>query len=620
MAKINILDKTTIDQIAAGEVVDRPLNVVKELTENAIDSGATAITVEIKDGGTTFIRVTDNGCGIDKGEIKKAFMRHATSKIVDANDLLCIRSLGFRGEALSSICAVSSVECISKTKDELLGIRYVIEGSKETDCQEIGAPCGTTFIVRDLFYNVPARKKFLKSNKTEGSYIVDLMEHLALSKPEISFKLIQNNKEVFYTTGNGNIEEVIYGIYGKDTQNKLIKFSIDEAGYKAYGFLGKPEINRATRNNEVFFVNGRYVQCNILTNAVEEGYKNFLMQHKFPFAVIHFEFDPSSIDVNVHPSKMEIRIHDSKDIYDSIVINVNDALGQTELIPDIVLEKESEERASIKTPEVFEVNRIRLENPDQEKLESKPRPALKIKRDYEENILEAPADQPQFTEKTERIGEAQVAAKPVQMNMFDSGFLSKESKEKYEILGQIFNTYWVVAFEDKLYFMDQHAAHEKVKFERLMKRIKNNEVYSQSINPPIIVTLTGKQMGILSDYEDVFNKLGFVTEDFGLGAIAIREVPTELFGCNETEYFNDILDELSENSLRGNFDVILNKVASMACKAAVKGNTVMNKDQASALLDELLTLDNPYNCPHGRPTIFSMSKYEIEKKFKRIVD
>lgn len=620
MAKINILDKTTIDQIAAGEVVDRPLNVVKELTENAIDSGATAITVEIKDGGTTFIRVTDNGCGIDKGEIKKAFMRHATSKIVDANDLLCIRSLGFRGEALSSICAVSSVECISKTKDELLGIRYVIEGSKETDCQEIGAPCGTTFIVRDLFYNVPARKKFLKSNKTEGSYIVDLMEHLALSKPEISFKLIQNNKEVFYTTGNGNIEEVIYGIYGKDTQNKLIKFSIDEAGYKAYGFLGKPEINRATRNNEVFFVNGRYVQCNILTNAVEEGYKNFLMQHKFPFAVIHFEFDPSSIDVNVHPSKMEIRIHDSKDIYDSIVINVNDALGQTELIPDIVLEKESEERASIKTPEVFEVNRIRLENPDQEKLESKPRPALKIKRDYEENILEAPADQPQFAEKTERIGEAQVAAKPVQMNMFDSGFLSKESKEKYEILGQIFNTYWVVAFEDKLYFMDQHAAHEKVKFERLMKRIKNNEVYSQSINPPIIVTLTGKQMGILSDYEDVFNKLGFVTEDFGLGAIAIREVPTELFGCNETEYFNDILDELSENSLRGNFDVILNKVASMACKAAVKGNTVMNKDQASALLDELLTLDNPYNCPHGRPTIFSMSKYEIEKKFKRIVD
>lgn len=619
MAKINILDKTTIDQIAAGEVVDRPLNVVKELTENAIDSGATAITVEIKDGGTTFIRVTDNGCGIDKGEIKKAFMRHATSKIVDANDLLCIRSLGFRGEALSSICAVSSVECISKTKDELLGIRYVIEGSKETDCQEIGAPCGTTFIVRDLFYNVPARKKFLKSNKTEGSYIVDLMEHLALSKPEISFKLIQNNKEVFYTTGNGNIEEVIYGIYGKDTQNKLIKFSIDEAGYKAYGFLGKPEINRATRNNEVFFVNGRYVQCNILTNAVEEGYKNFLMQHKFPFAVIHFEFDPSSIDVNVHPSKMEIRIHDSKDIYDSIVTNVNDALGQTELIPDIVLEKESEERASIKTPEVFEVNRIRLENPDQEKLESKPRPALKIKRDYEENILEAPADQ-QFTEKTERIGEAQVAAKPVQMNMFDSGFLSKESKEKYEILGQIFNTYWVVAFEDKLYFMDQHAAHEKVKFERLMKRIKNNEVYSQSINPPIIVTLTGKQMGILSDYEDVFNKLGFVTEDFGLGAIAIREVPTELFGCNETEYFNDILDELSENSLRGNFDVILNKVASMACKAAVKGNTVMNKDQASALLDELLTLDNPYNCPHGRPTIFSMSKYEIEKKFKRIVD
>lgn len=620
MAKINILDKTTIDQIAAGEVVDRPLNVVKELTENAIDSGATAITVEIKDGGTTFIRVTDNGCGIDKGEIKKAFMRHATSKIVDANDLLCIRSLGFRGEALSSICAVSSVECISKTKDELLGIRYVIEGSKETDCQEIGAPCGTTFIVRDLFYNVPARKKFLKSNKTEGSYIVDLMEHLALSKPEISFKLIQNNKEVFYTTGNGNIEEVIYGIYGKDTQNKLIKFSIDEAGYKAYGFLGKPEINRATRNNEVFFVNGRYVQCNIMTNAVEEGYKNFLMQHKFPFAVIHFEFDPSSIDVNVHPSKMEIRIHDSKDIYDSIVINVNDALGQTELIPDIVLEKESEERASIKTPEVFEVNRIRLENPDQEKPESKPRPALKIKRDYEENILEAPADQPQFTEKTERIGEAQVAAKPVQMNMFDSGFLSKESKEKYEILGQIFNTYWVVAFEDKLYFMDQHAAHEKVKFERLMKRIKNNEVYSQSINPPIIVTLTGKQMGILSDYEDVFNKLGFVTEDFGLGAIAIREVPTELFGCNETEYFNDILDELSENSLRGNFDVILNKVASMACKAAVKGNTVMNKDQASALLDELLTLDNPYNCPHGRPTIFSMSKYEIEKKFKRIVD
>ena len=608
MAKINLLDEVTIDNIAAGEVVDKPLNAVKELVENSIDSGADSITVEIKNGGKSLIRVTDNGSGIEKSEIRKAFLRHATSKISGREDLFNIMSLGFRGEALSSICAVSYVECITKTSDSLTGIRYVIDGGKETDFEEIGAPNGTTFLVRNLFYNVPARLKFLKSDITEAGYISDMMEHLALSHPKISFRLIINGKEQFQTSGNGNLEEVIYRIYGKEVKNRLLDFNYEDEYCKVTGYIGKPEVSNSTRRCESFFINSRFVNCKILTNAVEEGYKNFMMQHKFPFVVLHVTVNPKDIDVNVHPSKMEVRLDNGMAIYDNLVVAIRDRLKAVELIPSVVLtpnqeskDKNSDIIAKVSAPEVFETKRISL-------LE-------KVKQQTEE-IEEVEEIEEIIPEKTaERIVE-----KPVQLNLFEEEFLKPESKEKYTVLGQIFKTYWLIAFEDKLFIMDQHAAHEKVNYERLVKKTRNKDVTSQNLNPPIVVELTGRQFAVAKEYEKHFEDLGFEIEEFGIQSIAIRAIPTELYGWDELGFFTEVLDEIIENPLKGDYNIVLDKLASMACKAAVKGNMKMSFMEVEALLDELMTLDNPYNCPHGRPTIISMSKYEIEKKFKRIVN
>lgn len=620
MTTINILDEETIDKIAAGEVVERPLNVVKELTENAIDSGADAITVEIKDGGSSLIRVTDNGCGINKSQIKKAFLRHATSKIIKADDLLRISSLGFRGEALSSIAAVSVVEMISKEHDELLGFKYKIEASKEIELIDIGAPDGTTVIVKELFFNVPARKKFLKSNQTEGSYVADMMEHLALSHPEISIKFIQNNRTVFSTSGNGSLKEVVYRIYGKEISEKLIDFQIDNDLFNASGYLGKPEINRSNRNFENYFINGRYVHCDVINQAVEEGYKNFLMQHKFPFVILSFSFNPEVLDVNVHPQKMDIKLSNGEAIYPIIAEAVKKSLSNISLIPSVVLEEVKEEKISIKAPEPFETNRIKQsENEKQDyrfKLGQEFKPSLSITPKKEAPIVINNDIEDIVVAKTPDVVEVKEVS---QLNLFDDDFLTKEASEEYEVLGQIFKTYWLIGFKDKLYIMDQHAAHEKVKYERLLVKLKNKTVSSQIINPPCVISLTAKEEAIITENLEAFIGLGFEIEDFGLGSIAIRAVPTDLYGCNEMEFFREILDELVENPLRGNHEVVLNKLASMACKSAVKGNTFMNELEVRALLDELLTLDNPYNCPHGRPTIISMSKYEIDRKFKRVI-
>lgn len=625
---INILDDITIDKIAAGEVVERPLNVVKELTENAIDSGANAITVEIKDGGSSLIRVTDNGCGIDKTEVKKAFMRHATSKIVSVDDLLKISTLGFRGEALSSIAAVSSVELISKTNEALMGYRYLIEGSKEIDFQDIGAPDGTTVIVRNLFFNVPVRQKFLKSNQTEGNYVQDMMEHLCMSHPDISIKFINNNKTIFATSGNGNLKEVIYRIYGKDVNDRLIDFSIDNDFIKGCGFLGKPELNRSNRNYENYFINGRYVHCDLINQAIEEGYKNFLMQHKFPFVVISFTIDPILLDVNVHPQKMEVKISGADKIYNALVEEVKNTIYGYELIPKINLVDEEKINVKLNVPEPFETNRIDIlsdtakqdDDTDIEdindlsinrnnKIDFKTIETFKSKNiglSIDSNIIK----------KKEEIIPYDVA----QMNLFEDEFITTESKNEYKILGQIFKTYWLISNNDKLFIMDQHAAHEKVKYERLLNALKNKSIASQMVNPPTVVSLTAKEENAVKMHMDYFASLGFEIEDFGLGSVAVRAFPSDLYGCNEKEFLIEVIDELVDNPLKGNLEVILNKLASMACKAAVKGNTEMNVDQVKALLDELLTLDNPYNCPHGRPTIISMTKYEIDKKFKRIVN
>ena len=624
MAVIHLLSQNTIDQIAAGEVVERPRSVVKELTENAIDAGATAISVEIKEGGISLIRVTDNGSGIEKSQIRKAFLRHATSKIEDAQDLPHIQSLGFRGEALSSICAVSQMELITKTQEDFTGIHYQIEGGAECEFSEIGAPKGTTFLVRNLFYNVPARRKFLKQPQTEGSYVADLMEHLALSHPDISIKFIVNGQVRFQTSGNNQLKEVIYRIYGKEVTDHLIDFSLNGKSVHVRGFLGKPEQNRSNRNFEIFFVNGRYVHNDVLQKAVEEGYKQYLMQHKFPFCVLHFEFEPEDIDVNVHPAKMEIRLQHGAEVYAEIAAAIRDRLHEIELIPDVLLTEEKEQTPQIRhAPEPFEVNRTymeRIQEPMREMVSEEETPyqaklsVQKILGDHPVNTTESDLHH-NIIKSAEHI----LVEKPVQLDLFEENFVDVKSRESYQILGQIFDTYWLIAFKDKLFIMDQHAAHEKVKYERLVKELKNKTVTSQQITPPVVLHLDSKEEQALLSYRDYFTSLGFEIEEFGTGSVAIRSMPVDLYGCEEMEFFREVLDELCENPMKDQPDVILNKLASMACKAAVKGNNSLTFEEVSALLDEMLTLDNPYHCPHGRPTIISMSKYEIEKKFKRIV-
>lgn len=611
MSKIHLLNQETIDKIAAGEVVERPLSVVKELTENAMDAGATAISVEIKEGGISLIRVTDNGSGIEKEQITNAFLRHATSKIKEAEDLEHIQSLGFRGEALSSIAAVSQMELITKAKEEWIGSRYQIEGGREHTLEEIGAPDGTTFLVRNLFYNVPARRKFLKQPQTEGGYVADMMEHLALSRPDISIKFIQNGHTRFQTSGNGDLKEVIYRIYGKETTDALIPFEYKNTLVSITGFLGKPEINRSNRNFETFFVNGRYVRNPILEKAVEEGYRAYLMQHKFPFCILHFSFAPEEIDVNVHPSKMEIRIHNGNDVYQIIADKIKECLHSIELIPSVLLEEAAagEQKKEWKpSPEPFEKIRILEEEIPYRVSQSRiiGEPASKEStHSIHENVIKA----------NEHI----LVEKPIQMDLFEKNFVDIRSREKCKVLGQIFDTYWLITLGDKLFIMDQHAAHEKVKYERLWKEAVDKEIVSQQISPPILLHLDSHEAQILEEMTDYFQKLGFEIEDFGMGSYAVRSMPVDLYGCSEPEFFQEILDEFCENPMKDQPDVILNKLASMACKAAVKGNHSLTFEEAGALLDELLTLDNPYHCPHGRPTIISMSKYEIEKKFKRIV-
>ncbi len=657
MAIINELDKNTIDQIAAGEVVERPSSVVKELVENSIDCGATAITVEIKGGGIDMIRVTDNGSGIEKSQIRKAFKRHATSKLKTIDDLYTIHSLGFRGEALSSISSVAQVDLITKTEDELVGTRYCINGGEEAAFEDIGAPKGTTLIVRNLFYNTPARKKFLKTAQTEASYIGDVMEHLALDNPTISFHFINNKDDKFSTSGNGDLKEIIYRIYGRDISVSLIPIKATEGSMTLEGYLGEPVLNRSNRNFEIFFVNGRYIKDKVMSKALEEGYKEYLMMHKFPFAVLHLRMDPSDVDVNVHPAKLEVRFNNQVKLHEFIRQSVESVLKNHEMIPDALLsEKEDKQEAKKEAQaEVSEqvISKEQIPEKDKDKA-PEPFETLRFKEHrissdtpiYAKGVKEKPVkiedsnksavwtrifgdSDGSMAEKNERpspIIKSEnaivVEKKPVQLDLFEEKVLTRDNVKDYEILGQLFGTYWIIAYKDKMLLVDQHAAHEKVNYERMIKRFKSGEMLSQMVNPPVIVALTSAEEELFLNYRQYFEKLGFNIENFGGREYAMRAIPVDLFGCeSEKDMFIQILDELShETNLDRTPDVINYKIASMACKASVKGNTKMSVLEMEALLDELLTLDNPYNCPHGRPTIISMTKYEIDKKFKRVVE
>lgn len=618
MPNIAILNQETIDKIAAGEVVERPCSVVKELVENAIDAGSTAITVEIKEGGISFIRITDNGCGIERDQVAVAFYRHSTSKIRSAEDLLTVKSLGFRGEALSSISAVARVELITKTYDELTGTRYVIEGSKELSNEEIGAPDGTTFIVKDLFCNVPARRKFLKTAQTEGSYISDMVEKLALSHPDISFKFINNNQTKLHTSGNGNRKDIIYHIFGREISSSLLEVKHECEYFKVEGFIGKPVITRGNRNYENYFINGRYVKSNILSRAIEEAYKSFLMQHQYPFTVLYFTFF-SELDVNVHPTKMELRFDNNNEIYVELCDTIYAILSHKEMIPEVPVDSTPAPKKIVHEykepiPEPFEKRRINEVR------------AAESRSVYGQSVTSTVKNY-SATEPAAKAPETSTAYEPAQvvtgtqqtLGDYDKVFLTESSKKQFSIIGQLFKTYWLIEFEDKLYIIDQHAAHEKVLYEKTMARLANKDFTSQRISPPIVMTLDARECEMLEKYRPQIEQFGYEVEHFGGKEYMISAIPDNLFNIDMKDLFIEMLDDFSNATGRQTPDIITEKVASMSCKAAVKGNDKLTLPEINKLIDELLSLDNPYNCPHGRPTIISMSKYEIEKKFKRIV-
>ena len=647
MPNIEVLDQQTIDKIAAGEVIERPASVVKELVENAIDAQATAITVEIKEGGTSFIRITDNGWGIEKEQVPLAFLRHSTSKIRSVEDLLTVSSLGFRGEALSSIAAVSQVELITKTAQGISGVRYLIEGSREKNMEEIGAPDGTTFLVRNLFYNTPARRKFLKTPQTEAGYIGDLMERLALSHPEISFKFINNNQVKLHTSGNSNLKEIIYHIYGRDIAANLLELQGENELFSIRGFIGKPLISRGNRNFENYFINGRYVKSSLIAKSIEEGYKSFVMQHKYPFTVLHLSINGQLLDVNVHPTKMELRFSNGEAVYHFLEQLIRDTINKSELVYQVSLEKEREAKSREEqerkerqkeqkhVPEPFEKKRleairesIRKDTPYERKYPQSPvqtKPETEVLEEESSYTVLKTQPQPEVSKQTEQPQQSKqpkqqepgMMENPVQEDM--RKLLDIESRKEHKIIGQLFETYWLVEFDNQLYIIDQHAAHEKVLYERTMKSLEKKEFTSQTIYPPVLLTLNMQEEELLKKYMDYFKRLGFEIEPFGGKEYSVTAIPGNLFGLDGKQLMVEILDSLSGFHGNEKPDMITEKIASMSCKAAVKGNQKLSRAEVEKLIDELLTLENPYHCPHGRPTIISMSKYELEKKFKRVL-
>lgn len=676
MTKITVLDESTINQIAAGEVIERPAAVVKELIENSIDAGAGAITVEIKEGGINFIRITDNGSGIDEDDMPFVFLRHSTSKIKTAQDLLTVTSLGFRGEALSSIAAIAQVELVTKTADNFSGIRYQIAGGEEKSMEHIGCPNGTTFIVRNLFYNTPARRKFLKSPVTEAGYISDLMERLSVSHPNVAFKFINNNQIKLHTSGNDNLKDIIYNVYGRDIASHLVRVEGNSNQLNMEGFIAKPIVSRGNRNYENYFINGRYIKSTLINKAIEEAFRPFSMTHRYPFTCLHLHIPSELIDVNVHPAKLEIRFKNGEEVYQMVYHSVKSALEGKELIPSVSLtEEDSNKKEAVitqKIPEPFEVKR-RLEeviNKDEKETDSSlckkasnyknagssnaipytynkymdnagvypnnsntqvSEETLELVKDTEIGKLQeavktaSPVLKETTTYKTSHeyetssnvedisIKEAEIS-KPEQLS-----FISEKAKVSHKIIGQVFSTYWIVEFGDSMYLIDQHAAHEKVLYEKTMKSLREKQYNAQILDPPVILSLSMREAEVIRTFSKELKKIGFEIEEFGGKEYAIRAVPSDLFGLAQKDILIEMMDELVDEIHNETPEIILEKIASLSCKAAVKGNHRLSAEEASFLIDQLLTLENPYHCPHGRPTIISMSKYELEKKFKRIV-
>lgn len=649
---IQVLDQETINKIAAGEVIERPSSVVKELVENAIDAGATAVTIEIKDGGISFIRITDNGSGISKDDIPMAFLRHSTSKIKSIEDLMNVSSLGFRGEALSSIAAVSQVELITKTADDFTGSRYVIEGGNEISLEEVGAPDGTTFIVRNLFYNTPVRRKFLKTAATEAGYVNALIEHLSLSHPDISFRFINNNQNKLHTSGNMNLKDIIYGVYGRDITSNLMEISGKTQDVEITGFIGKPVICRGNRGYENYYINGRYIKSSIITKAIEEAYKGYIMPHNYPFTAIHFKINPSIMDVNVHPTKMELRFSKNEFVYRFVLETVKECLANRELAARVKLPDPVKQQQFTKSPENIKQTE---KSYVQENTDSKPYQAPRIEPPRESfyNSTESSVKQKAVNEnqtagfiknttdytkmpptrlpepfeikrsdemikEDKKIYEAEKKQEAEQLSMFDTPLMSGKAKADYRIIGQLFETYWLIEYEDKFYMMDQHAAHEKILYERFMNHLKVKDMDTQMIMPPVIIELNMQQEDAYKRNKQAFSRLGFEIEEFGGNAYKVNGLPAGLPNINLKQMLIDMIDGLTDDNST-DLDIITERVATMSCKAAVKGNNKLSFEEAKELIEELMQAENPYNCPHGRPTLIVMSKYEVERKFKRIL-
>ena len=668
MPEIQLLDQATINQIAAGEVIDRPSSVVKELLENAIDAKATAITVEIKDGGISFIRITDNGCGIEKDQVRKAFLRHATSKLHTIDDLLDIGSLGFRGEALSSIAAIAQVELISKPPEAMLGISYQIEDGEEKSLTQIGAPDGTTILVRNLFYHVPARKKFLKTAATEGNYINQLMENMAMLRPDISMRFINGGQNKLYTSGNGRLKDLIYTIYGREISSNVLEISYECPLFAVTGYIGKPIISRGNRTFENYYINGRFVKSRLIAAAIEQAYKPFMMQHRYPFTVLHIKIKPDLIDVNVHPAKMEVRFQQENEIYELLAGAIENTLRGKEFIPDVSDDGKAEKKVQEKQklPEPFEQRRLqamkeiippppaehKTQNEQKPSAEHKTQSEQKLPRNEEqpkvlsklsEPVCEYKAEKKQTIKDSDskwesasgihkRIGQdvsqtvnqmptqpEQKLEKTEQQTLFTEPLLSEKARIHHRLIGQLFDTYWLIQYGNQLYIMDQHAAHEKVNYERLMEAYRKKERITQFVSPPMVISLTRAEEAILEEFKSEFERIGFTIEPYGGREYAISEIPANLYGINEKDLFLEMLSDLEDRGSMQPSELIASKLASMSCKAAIKGGQKISFQEADALVSQLLTLENPYACPHGRPTIITMTKYELEKKFKRIV-
>ena len=672
MSKIHVLNQDTINKIAAGEVIERPMAVVKELTENAIDADANAITVEVKDGGKALIRMTDNGVGMNEEDVRLAFTPHATSKIDDAEDLLRVSTLGFRGEALASISSVSQLEMVTKTRNELMGCRYEADGGKERTLEAVGCPDGTTILVRNLFFNTPARLKFLKSSPTEAGYINTLIERLALSHPDISFRFINQNQTKLHTSGNGNLKDVIYHIYGKDITSNLLEVDASEVSCQVKGFIGKPIISRGNRNYMNYFINGRYIKSSTIHKAIEDAYQPYTMQHRYPFTVLHFTVAPELVDINVHPQKMEIRFSDAQGIYQSVYHAISEALKHREFIPEVSLaspasqpvpKKGQATAKPVREPEMFEKKRMQSvqileEIKKQDEIlkqqgimresavygKQDRADASKIMHDVsdmestkaagnavpnirqtEEAVSTAPnIGQVEIVENivqnTEHTKEVKYNVhNPVQESFFDKGILSEQAQKEVKIIGQVFDTYWILQYDNAMYMVDQHAAHEKVLYERFMKQFSEKKPMVQLLQPPVVLTLTMQEEQAVKEHMSVFEELGYQIEPFGGREYVVNGVPAHLPQIGNEELLKEVIDAMVDEHSRPTPDILKDKIASMSCKAAVKGNNRLPREQMEELLRELMTLENPYHCPHGRPTMIKMTKTELDKKFKRIV-